>query len=37
MRQEYVRPALTEAGTFTEATAGFGRFFPDQLVGRLIP
>lgn len=37
MKKSYETPALIERGAFAAATAGFGRFFADQLVGRFIP
>ncbi|MFJ4684980.1 response regulator transcription factor [Streptomyces sp. NPDC088789] len=37
MKKTYESPALIERGAFAAATAGFGRFLADQLVGRLIP
>lgn len=37
MKKSYETPALIERGAFAAATAGFGRFLADQLVGRLIP
>lgn len=33
----YESPVLIDMGRFADNTAGFGRFFADQLVGRLIP
>lgn len=37
MRKSYEAPMLVARGSFTATTAGFGRFFADQLVGRLVP
>lgn len=37
MKKVYVPPTLIERGAFATVTAGFGRFFADQLVGRLVP
>ncbi|MGC9500006.1 lasso RiPP family leader peptide-containing protein [Streptomyces sp. WG7] len=37
MKKTYEPPTLIERGAFATATAGFGRFFADQLVGRFIP
>jgi hypothetical protein len=33
----YETPMLIQCGLFRKDTSGFGRFFADQLVGRLIP
>ncbi|MEU1077069.1 MULTISPECIES: helix-turn-helix transcriptional regulator [unclassified Streptomyces] len=37
MKKPYPAPKLTARGAFAAATAGFGKFKADQLVGRLIP
>lgn len=37
MKKPYQAPKLTARGAFAAATAGFGKFKADQLVGRLIP
>ena len=34
LKKRYERPQLVAAGQFRTATAGFGRRFGDQLVGR---